>query len=231
MFCLFSCNITHLNTWENTRVVIVFSQLPAVLLHFSFVFALRWGFFLGPKGLPFYLESFSFAQDDSLLVCFPSRSSSFCFLSGYFFVALFFLFHSRSSIYKSLFLFEPARSYNWITFVFLAVSFVSQYWLPFVPRTSSRPSLIGILLFCAAVSFVSRTTSFCSTQKFQAFSHGLSFIHSSNFHYIQAYILLFPEIYFFVFTFCLVRYSVSYRRSHSFVLISRCPLLSTFPKQ
>ena len=48
---------------------------------------------------------------------------------------------------------------------------------------------------------------------------------------MYAHILSFPSMYFFVFTFSLVRHFHSSCRLHSFVLIARCPLLWTFSKQ
>ena len=164
------------------------SQLPAVSLRFEF--ALRRGFVIRPRELPFYLlfcarwfsvDVFSFSKQfllfyvrlvvRSIILSLPLK-----------FVDL------RSTI----FLFEPARSYNWISFLFLAVSFVARVapfipctssrpsstdilwfsprftlsfdWLSSVPRSSSRPSPTSILLLCAAVPFVSWMTSFRSTR-------------------------------------------------------------------
>ena len=122
---------------------------------FSFQFALRRRLALGPRGLPFFLGSFSTAQDDSLLVSFPSWSSSFCFLSDYFFVALFFLFPFRSSNHYSFsnrlvrttgFLLYSCRLPN-DSFLFCGLVPGLFQELPFVLRRGYRCLSMDFLLF------------------------------------------------------------------------------------
>ena len=80
---------------------------------------------------------------------------------------------------------------------------VSLGSLPFVPRISSRSSPSPLSCF-APRFFYLRLTFFCSTQWFQVLP--VSFVKRSDFHCIHAHIPLFPEIYFFGFSFCLVRH-------------------------
>ena len=77
------------------------------------------------RGLLLFLERFSSAQDVSLSVCFPSRSSCFCFLSVLFFVAFIFLPLAlfglqisdlspfRTGAYEVLDFFWPERHLQW----------------------------------------------------------------------------------------------------------------------
>ena len=120
-------------------------------------------------GLPLFLERFSSAQDVSLLVSFPSRSSSFCSLSGLFLVASLIFFFGLQNTSPSLFRTGPYEHLA-ATSVLRLTSFCSVHYsrlspvglfclaprcplsfdrLPFVPRTSSRLFSAALLRFAS----------------------------------------------------------------------------------
>ena len=188
--------------------------------------------FSSDRRTAFFLERFFYAQDVSVLMSFPSRSSSFCFLSGLFFVALFFYSHSRSSVNKSLVpvLFELPLANNWISFVFMAVSVVFRNWLLlfhalvagplqrlcFVLRRVFFCLTIDFLLFHAVVPGLLPPALFCLVQRFPSYSRPHSFV--PRYIFLRVYLLFHAPFRFILpLTF--------------FCLIARCLLLSTFFKQ
>ena len=93
----------------------------------------------------------------------------------------------------------------------------------FVPRTSSRPSPTALFCFPPRFLFVSHsspgpspTGSLCIAQRIPLYPRPHSFVSRDIFLYVY----LLPRAHFLLFC-----------RSYSFVLIPRCPLLSTFSKQ
>ena len=181
---------------------------------FSYYVFFNFAFALEPRtAWCFSLERFSSAQDISMLVSFPSLSSSLCLMSGLSILALFIFFPLKFFGIPSTSP-SPFRtgSYEKPDFFGIAVFFVfrlTSFW----SGTSSRSSPAA--LNCFVPRFSLYPIDFLSSH---ALVPGLLQTALGDFHRIHAHILLFPEIYFFVFTFYLVRHFLSFLRSDSFVL-------------